>query len=514
MYLKESKAPGLDYCNPSHFAELSVCAETALGNTDVYPDDEQKLTIASCWLGPHGKGIPPPEMRAELLAIARNLEPDSMCRPLRAMEFAVAYGCGKWRNPISGQGDWNQRWSGGIGALARTVVTAIKKAVYQEGRLVFSGVDPWLWRHMLGYPRDKSMHQIGLEATRIAEMLLDPEREVRLESGQTMELRLVEDGVQVAFCGSFWIPRTVRPGAKYVFRTITPVRLRTPNQTCTISAGKQIVVLARDDGAWITSPGIRRISLTRRSADTMYLSTVGPVSLTEIQCSCASGHCCAQHRLDGWDPRVSLWSFVASAVKGPRSVMKPNSVTQGMYVPWLMHRGVPRIRPAEVEVDVCVCGTEYQGPENSLRPGCDHRLGSAHTRRISRNYLIVDDDNTAVYERVRRQRCRNRVVHYSHVHENGRPVPDGIGNSEFWDNLYEFADTKSEAVCPICGERPAKSRETAVWVLKEEFYHEARQVNMNDWAEEIEDDDSYRAERRQLTVRRRGKGRKEGHENE
>ena len=76
------------------------------------------------------------------------------------------------------------------------------------------------------------------------------------------------------------------------------------------------------------------------------------------ECTCGTTHCQDRHRLNSWDPLqtvktteteesyahkeekpLTLWDFVASAVKGPQLRIQTGSFVQGLYFPLLAQEG-------------------------------------------------------------------------------------------------------------------------------------------------------------------------------
>src|ERR1043166_3176230 len=93
-YLSSNEGRTLDIGSPSHLALLMQHARS----NDEFPEDELRLTVAMCWLGPPPtEGIPPASMREELQTVLSELVPHKQEQLERVMEFVIAYGCGKWR---------------------------------------------------------------------------------------------------------------------------------------------------------------------------------------------------------------------------------------------------------------------------------------------------------------------------------------------------------------------------------------------------------------------------------
>ncbi len=177
-YLKSEKAQGFDIGNSQHFDRLVDSVRTPLPH--VAKDDLRTVT-AMCLLGPgsvtgradtltlqlHGAtSHPPAAMREELLGILRRLVPDQQERLERVMEFAIAYGCGKWRGAREGNGGWEQQWEGAVRGLIR----ALEPAVNESSR--------WLARHVVGFPKDKD---VAPDASMLAIRLRRPEHPLHLE---------------------------------------------------------------------------------------------------------------------------------------------------------------------------------------------------------------------------------------------------------------------------------------------------------------------------------------------
>lgn len=73
-------------------------------------DDDARVTAAMCWFGPSAGGIPPADMREELLTFVRTCIPDEDLRRKRIAEVTVAYGCGLWREVQHAGEGWEHHW--------------------------------------------------------------------------------------------------------------------------------------------------------------------------------------------------------------------------------------------------------------------------------------------------------------------------------------------------------------------------------------------------------------------
>ena len=100
--------PGFNFANPKHFPRLVDHVRRAvIGDQDAAePEDELYCVAAMCALGP-AHGLPPHAMREQLLGIIRESADGN---PERVLEFAVAYGCGKWRSILARPNTWECRW--------------------------------------------------------------------------------------------------------------------------------------------------------------------------------------------------------------------------------------------------------------------------------------------------------------------------------------------------------------------------------------------------------------------
>jgi len=124
-YLSSKEAYGLDVGNPLHFELLVSRARPGLARVAA---DDLRVVVVMCWLGPQSAGIPPIAMRNNLLGILRRVVSDERERLERVMEFAIAYGCGKWRQVQPGYGSWEQRWQGAVRGLVRALEPAVEQA--------------------------------------------------------------------------------------------------------------------------------------------------------------------------------------------------------------------------------------------------------------------------------------------------------------------------------------------------------------------------------------------------
>lgn len=234
------------------------------------------------------------------------------------MQLAVAYGCGRWRPVETGHGTWNQRWWGAIDYLARR---AISPAIQDANQ--------WLADHLPGYPRRTPEDTLG-DATRLARMLLVPQGAWPLAG--RVQIACNPDHTTIE-SGSW--SSDVPPGAKFVFQVTDDATLRHRNMPFLWKAETRVVVLSRDDDTWLSPQGLPRVTLDHWESAVL---DVKPPSFLVWECTCGHHRCVQRHRLESWnvdDDRVTLWSFVASAVKGPSQTIRTGSFPQGMYFAFL-----------------------------------------------------------------------------------------------------------------------------------------------------------------------------------
>ena len=141
-----------DYCNPQDFIGIVNAAGELADELAGIADDELHTVAAMCWLGANFTDIPPAVMRERLLTTIRELEPDEGKRLHRIMEFAIAFGCGKWRAPGAERGSWDARWPQAVRALARAITPAIRRVPKGKGQRYQEGIDSWLAETVWRYP--------------------------------------------------------------------------------------------------------------------------------------------------------------------------------------------------------------------------------------------------------------------------------------------------------------------------------------------------------------------------
>ena len=351
-FLDNQDGRGLDVGNPSHLAQLVNHARAGFADM---AEDELRMVVAMCWLGPQAAGIPPAAMRHDLRSILHRCVTDERERVDRVIEFVIAYGCGQWRNVQLGGGGWEHRWHGALRGLVR----ALEPAVAQANR--------WLAEHVVRFPQNRALSNdknfsedtaVWSDAWLLATRLVRPEHFLLLEEQESLTFTCVPEGTDCASSAQEY-RHTIFPGAKAIW-TVQEGEgvLALPNrQSRALAAGTTMLVIARDDDAIIKTATHEQSQQTRLSAGEE-ASLQGPKMLAVWECTCGTTHCQERHRLHSWNPLltvrraetderylhteekpVTLWDFVASAVKGPQLRIQTGSFVQGLYFPLLAQEG-------------------------------------------------------------------------------------------------------------------------------------------------------------------------------
>ncbi len=347
-FLNDEGGRGLDVGNPSHLVLLSDQARPGLATV---AEDELRMVAAACWLGPPAASIPPTALRENLLGLLRQHVPDEQARVARVMEFVIAYGCGKWREVQAGGGGWEHRWQGAMRGLVR----ALEPAVAQANR--------WLAEHVVGFPRDRGSSRmkdfpedtaVWSDAWMLATRLIGPEHLFHVEENDSLAITCQHDRTECASSAQDY-QQIILPGAKAVWTIQEGMGVLSlpSHQSLTLDNGTTVFLVARDEDVLIKTVGNGHGQQIRLFADED-ATLQGPITLAIWECTCGTTHCPERHRLHRWNPvqlvrktvteesheqkeerSMTLWDFVASAVKGPQLQIQTGSFVQGLYFPLL-----------------------------------------------------------------------------------------------------------------------------------------------------------------------------------
>lgn len=349
----DSKAGrALDTGVPAHLATLVDAVRPVAPETD---EDWLWTIVAMCWLGPRAAGAPPTPMREHIQALLRQFAPYEQTRLGRVMEIVIAYGCGKWRGIQPGSGGWEHRWQGAMRGLVR----AMEPSVAQSRR--------WLKTHVVGFPkeREEPASVFSLEyaaewsdAWLLATHLLSPEKRLSLREHEVLTLECTPEGLALMVEAQNY-QSFAPPGAKVVWtlRERDGVVELSHGQAFPLPAQTRMLLIARDDDTIMKTAGEDHDHQARiRLGESASLS--GPATIDLHECTCGTTHCIERHRLAAWDPArqvpkteadgdqvrkegaLTLWDYVASAIKGPQTTIKTGAFVQGMYFPLLTQEGV------------------------------------------------------------------------------------------------------------------------------------------------------------------------------
>lgn len=266
----------------------------------------------------------------------------------RAMEFAIAFGCGKQKWPgfgtfglarSQGSGAITGLWPGAISGLIRIVHFAVGTA----NRWLLNSPGP------VGFPKRPDRDLIA-DAAIIAQRLHTPVNCRRIRRPDIVISCL--DKSKIANIHTH--PIDVSPGTKKVFtvRSSRKISLIIPSgrkhkadDEKSVVDSTKVIITAADMRTTIkvtTPDGIRFPWISR--FNTARLTGVKTLDIWE--CSCGTSRCVDRHRLDSWDPSdivranggqqpLTLIAFVASAVNGPALPLTSGAFVQGMYFPVL-----------------------------------------------------------------------------------------------------------------------------------------------------------------------------------
>jgi hypothetical protein len=241
----------------------------------------------------------------------------------------------------------------------RGLVRVLEPAAAQANR--------WLAAHVAGFPQDRDLAKnkdfpedtaLWSDAWLLATRLVHPEHTWRIENQETLTIACLPEGIECTMSAQD-CQLLIPPGAKILWTLEgNETELILPHsQAVTLPIGGTVLLIARDDDAII------RIFTGERSQQ-MHLKMeeeaeiAGPTTLALWECTCGTTHCRTRHRLETWDPMqmvqkavtedghgrkeaapLTLWDFVASAVKGPQPRVQTGSFVQGAYFPLLAQEG-------------------------------------------------------------------------------------------------------------------------------------------------------------------------------
>ena len=422
------------------------------GATALSSELELHCITALCVLGPRGKGVPPVRMCEQLTRVVSQYASE---RLERTLEFAVAYGCGKWRDVTSRDQGWAGQWARAIDVMSLAMVPAVREVNVWLSNNVECYHEPGFWGSSEG--RDV----IRMDAKLLALQLLNPFRPLHIGHDESFTLRHLGDGAVYELAGDKDSGVLIPAGARLVFFTasnseLIKMRKGAIKDRLVLKPGVIVKVLVRDEETRVEfEPKIHRVTLKENESAVIH----GPADLERWRCACCNRNCVQRHRLDGWDParEVSLWSFLASAVKGMKNLVT-KSFTTASYYPLLALEGSTsgkRVRSVRVlkmtcnNPDCAHCG-EAKSFEDGKCRFCGAPFDPAAAKAIEQELLITVSEE-GVYVPVKVQRCNASV--------------DQQGEKTKCDNYYAFSD---DPICPICGHSGKGGRPTYLWIRRDD----------------------------------------------
>lgn len=330
---------------PVDFPPLIASIQANLPLGDI-AEDEVRCVTAMCILGPEGS-IPPTDLRNRLLELHRTYAPDGVDR---AMELAIAYGCGKWRERVRDAGTWDGIWEQASEAVMDVMYGAIQECNFKMSEVWevprFPGIS-W-WKSQAG------RRASSLIARSLSFYLIEEVQTLRIAPGERLWIRCTEHGGRLDADGHAY-EDDLPPGAHTVITLASgdirveasPDLLNNPDDTVRFlfyqgeGPGRTpLYLLARDTELWISrkpGPKGRKTLQPFESA-----ALVGPMDLEVSWCNCGTERCVERHRLSAWSPEsgVSLWAFLKSAVKSPSKQLNAKNFPQGMYYGEICKHGI------------------------------------------------------------------------------------------------------------------------------------------------------------------------------
>ncbi len=445
-YLREN--PGFNLLNPNHFPQLVDEMHRQISFTeDTNPNEIFTSVVAMCAVGPE-RSSPPGKIVQEYL---KTFKDNSVAGIDRVVEIAVAYGCGKWRD-IASEGDpWCRQWARALSVMIKGIESAVRES------------NVWLSTRVVGYPEasfwnsEDGRDAVYRDAALLALYMINSQslNPLHISNKGVLDIICESDGTTIKVKDLNY-EQYLPPGARAVFEINGSACLKKLSETGnegerSFNKGTQINILAQDVAAEIKFTGsIKQISL--KIGESAMIAD--PIDISWWECCCGNKNCATRHRLDAWLPstKINLWSFLASAVKGPESVFKVNTFVTGMYYPLLVKEGAVssmRIRKVPVEYKYCSnkdCTNpdplrKYEGSRCSCKKPYDPEKT---LRRTEDRFIAIMD--YPIYQRQERTRCNAEVVRND--------------KNEKCDNLY------NGSCCPLshCNVEPKLKRPTYVWV--------------------------------------------------
>ena len=503
------KNPDIDVSQPAGIE--TVIAETTKVLASKLPDPlgredpiQLRLIVAMCALGP--QETPPPEdlyrqLRDKLL-LYDVTNPYNDADKMTLLEIVVAFGAGKWRNPV-GESGWYARWGGAVRFIVR---------YFESGVRYFS--------NRIGRIYNLKKVDISSIANLLALIFCAPERSPiaikRNEhlciqgNGDVLELRIP---TRQGWC------LEIPPGAKYVMTLkgdgITLKWPNNPGNGVSVPSGSKVVVDCHNSHYDVRISVLHKF---KKNESATIQATDSALKVFPWECGCGTDCCRARHHLRSWDPDtfdLRRFIFVATMGLSRGSAFSPGSFAQSMLYAHLCNPGfeVQDVRGKRLQVRLrfgpaiirrCTCGSPFAGDQCSR---CIEKFDPKKMRQIKKDCLILEGDGQwffrksfarckncdnlieitdadliqeaicphcqglvitekklrALIDKYNSNLARRRAVHKAKAHK--RP--------QSCDNCGELVETSNWA-CPYCGASDFGQREVYVWSFSPEFLSHRR----------------------------------------
>jgi len=330
---------------PDDFPPLIASIQADL-SLDEIADDELYCVVAMCILGPV-QSIPPADLRYQLVELHRAYAGEGVDR---AMEFTIAFGCGKWREPVCEKDSWYGIWKPAYAAVRSVMYTAVQEcnATLSDIFKVPGFPEATYWKSQTGKTTALQVAHI------LAFQMIEEVKTLHLGHHERLWIDYTESGANI-YADAQAYEDFLSPGAHTVLTLaagdirveVLPDRSSNPGDAARFliypddgPGNTPLYLFARDKEFWISrnSRGAGRTTLKpyERAA------FVGPLDLELSLCNCGTDRCTERHRLSAWSPEsgVSLWAFLKSAVKSPDRGLQAKGFAQGMYYGEICKNGI------------------------------------------------------------------------------------------------------------------------------------------------------------------------------
>lgn len=288
-----------------------------LGREDTEDTLELRVLVAMALLGPQEGGLPAKICEAVICQLREFVENEQE-QNQRVVEFALAYGCGRFRRCVKEARGWEDGvWEGAVLTLERALEPYVREC------------DAWLRRNC-----DMRRVDVTKDAHILAMSLIHPQKDqFPMEAGETIRITSVMntaiDGTRVKG-GTLvtWPPayqekqQELPPGTKRVFLVEgSGLKIQAGKKIRTLPSGAQIIVASYEERTTVqvshkTWSGKKMTCTLLPSKSAKLKAGSKGVHVCIWECTCGHIACAEHHSLHSWNPAHPLWALLATAVKG------------------------------------------------------------------------------------------------------------------------------------------------------------------------------------------------------